>query len=50
MMKTSLISEQHTWPNFKHANIIENLMDCTCQKFKYTLTETLTFQVPQPEW
>lgn len=49
-MKTSLISEQHTWPHFKHKNIIENLMDKASQKFKYTFTETLIFQVPQLEW
>lgn len=50
MMKTSLISEQHTWAYFKHTNVIENLMDSTSQKFKYNLTETLIFQVPQLEW
>lgn len=49
-MKTSLISEQHTWAYFKHANVIENLMDSTSQKFKYNFTETLIFQVSQLEW
>lgn len=43
MMKTSLISEQHTWPYFKHTNVIENFMDSTSQKFKYIFTKTLSY-------
>lgn len=41
MMKTSLISEQHTY--FKHTNITGDFMDCTSQKFKYMSTKTLSY-------
>jgi len=44
-MKTLLISAQHTWPYFKHTNVIENFMHSTSQKFKYIFTRALIFQV-----